>query len=222
MGRARDRPAARRRASYRWGDVAVFYRTNAQSRVLEEDAHARAASRTRSSAAPSSTTGARSRTLLAYLRAVVNPADEVSLKRVLNVPKRGVGDTSVGRLDAWANATGLTFAEALARGRGRPGVTRQGARAASASCSVLLDELARANVETGPAPVLEALLDRTGYVAELEAEHTRRGRRAAREPGRAGRLRPVSTRRVDEFLEQVSLVADTDESTTTTTPRSCS
>ena len=52
---------------------------------------------------------------LAYVKAVVNPADEVSVKRVLNVPKRGVGDSSVAKLDAWATAHGYGFSEALRR-----------------------------------------------------------------------------------------------------------
>ena len=55
---------------------------------------------------------------MAYLRAVVNPADEVSVKRVLNVPKRGVGDTSVGKLDALAAAEGISFTEAMRRAAG--------------------------------------------------------------------------------------------------------
>ena len=91
---------------YRWGDVAVFYRTNAQSRVVEE-----ALMRT---GIPYKVVGGTRfydrreiKDALAYVKAVVNPADEVSVKRVLNVPKRGVGDTTVGRLDAWANARGV-------------------------------------------------------------------------------------------------------------------
>ena len=85
----------------RWGDMAVFYRTNAQSRVLED-------SLMRVGIPYKVVGGTRFydrrevKDALAYLRAVVNPADEVSVKRVLNVPKRGVGDSTVGRLDACA------------------------------------------------------------------------------------------------------------------------
>ncbi len=93
--------AARRPRASRWGDVAVFYRTNAQSRVLEEELVRRDI--------PYKVVGGTRfydrreiKDLLAYLRAVANPADEVSLKRIVNMPKRGVGDTSVARLDAWA------------------------------------------------------------------------------------------------------------------------
>src|SRR5437868_9019458 len=86
---------------YRWGDVAVFYRTNAMSRVLEETL-------VRLGLPYKVVGGTRFydrrevKDVIAYLRAVVNPTDEVSLKRVANVPKRGVGDTSINRLDAWA------------------------------------------------------------------------------------------------------------------------
>ena len=98
----------------RWGDVAVFYRTNAQSRVLEE--HLMRVG------IPYKVLGGTRfydrreiKDAVAYLRAVANPADEVSVKRVLNVPKRGVGDTTVGRVDAWAKGQGISFHDALRR-----------------------------------------------------------------------------------------------------------
>ena len=95
----------RRDEGYRWGDVAVFYRTNAQSRAIEEEL-------VRQGVPYKVVGGARFyerrevKDMLAYLHAIANPDDEVSLKRVLNVPRRGVGDTSLGRLDAWAAAKG--------------------------------------------------------------------------------------------------------------------
>jgi DNA helicase-2/ATP-dependent DNA helicase PcrA len=102
----------RRDEGYRWGDVAVFYRTNAQSRAIEEEL-------VRQGVPYKVVGGARFyerreiKDMLAYLHAIANPEDEVSLKRVLNVPRRGIGDTSVGRLDAWAVAKGMPFADAL-------------------------------------------------------------------------------------------------------------
>jgi DNA helicase II / ATP-dependent DNA helicase PcrA len=97
-----------------WGDVAVFYRANAQSRVLEEELARRAV--------PYKVVGGvrfyerrEVKDVLAYLRALDNPADEVSLKRIVNVPKRGVGDTSVKRLESFAASHHCGFAEALAR-----------------------------------------------------------------------------------------------------------
>src|SRR5207245_11388428 len=134
---------------YRWGDVALFYRTNAQSRVLEEEL-------VRAGVPYKVVGGTRFyerrevKDALAYLRALVNPFDEVSLKRIVNVPKRGVRDTSVGRLDAWAVARGAAFAEALQHAE-EAGV---GGRALTGigELSALLSEL-RAE-EGGPRAVL--------------------------------------------------------------------
>jgi DNA helicase-2/ATP-dependent DNA helicase PcrA len=86
---------------YRWGDVAVFYRANAQSRVVEEEL-VRAEVPYRVVGGTRFYERREVKDALAYLRAIVNPVDEVSLKRIINVPKRGVGDTSLGRIDAWA------------------------------------------------------------------------------------------------------------------------
>ncbi len=101
--------------SFDWGDIAVFYRTNAQSRAIEEELVRRDI--------PYQVVGgtrfydrAEIKDLLAYLRAVANPADEVSLKRIVNVPKRGVGDTSVARMDRYARDHNLPFADVLADG----------------------------------------------------------------------------------------------------------
>ena len=96
-----------------WGDVAVFYRTNAQSRALEE-AMVRAE-------VPYKVVGGTKfydrrevKDVLAYLRVLVNPDDEVSWRRIVNVPKRGVGDTSVAKLAGWAGGRGLSLGEAVA------------------------------------------------------------------------------------------------------------
>ena len=107
--------------------MAILYRTNAQSRVVEE-AFMRVG-------VPYKVVGGTRfydrreiKDAMAYLRAVVNPTDEVSLKRILNVPKRGIGDTSVERLDAFAAAEGLAFVEALRRARGGRRLRTSGAR----------------------------------------------------------------------------------------------
>ncbi|HEY7939901.1 MAG TPA: 3'-5' exonuclease, partial [Acidimicrobiales bacterium] len=188
----------------RWGDVAVFYRTNAQSRVLEEALFR--------GGVPYKVIGGTRfydrrevKDALAYLKAVVNPSDEVSIKRVINVPKRGVGDTTVGRLDAWARAHGVPFIDALRRADDA-GVTGRAVRGIESFVS-LLDELT-AMVADGPAPLLEAAMERSGYVAELRAEHS------VEADGRIENLAELvgvahEFESVDEFLEQVSLVADT-------------
>ena len=139
----------------------------------------------------------------------MNPADEVSVKRVLNVPKRGVGDTTVGRLDVWANGHGVTFMEALRRAdeagvsgpaaAGHPPVPRP-ARRARATWS-----------PDGPGRgCSQAALDRSGYLDELEAEHTVESAGRLENLGElVGSAQEFET--VDAFLEQIALVADTDE-----------
>ncbi|MGD0810547.1 MAG: UvrD-helicase domain-containing protein, partial [Acidimicrobiales bacterium] len=101
----------RREHGYRWGDVAVFYRTNAQSRAIEEEL-ARQGVPYRVFGGPRFYDRREVKDVLAYLHAIANPGDEVSVKRVLNVPRRGVGDTSVARLDAWASSQGIAFGDA--------------------------------------------------------------------------------------------------------------
>ncbi|MFP5322858.1 MAG: UvrD-helicase domain-containing protein [Acidimicrobiia bacterium] len=190
----------------RWADVAVFYRTNAQSRVIEEYLARRGI--------PYRVIGGTRfydrrevKDALAYLKAVVNPTDEVSVKRVLNVPKRGVGDTSVARIDAWIQGRGMSFMEGLrhAEDAGVSGRALGGIR----SFLELLDRAAE-KVEDGPGPLLEQLLESSGYLDELREERTieAEGRleNLAELLGTASEADDVA-----EFLEAVSLVADTDE-----------
>ena len=192
----------------RWGDMAVFYRTNAQSRVLEEQLVRREI--------PYLVAGGTRfyerrevKDVIAYLRAVANPADEVSLKRIVNVPKRGVGDTSVGRLDAWAASQGVGFLDALHHAE-RAGVAGK-ALGGIQELLCLLDEL-QTLTEGGVSPdkVVQVVLDRTGYAAELEAERTveaaSRLENLAELVGVAGEYEEL-----DSFLEAVSLVADSDD-----------
>ena len=193
--------------AYRWGDLAVFYRTNAQSRVLEERL-VRVGIPYKVIGGPRFYDRREVKDALAYLRATVNPADEVSLKRVVNVPKRGVGDTTIGRLDAWARAEGVPFCTALERAEeaGAKGAALRGI----AQLRTLLAELrALAEAGEGPAAVLDAALGASGYRAELEAEHTveAKGRieNLAELVGVAAEVDDIAT-----FLESVSLVADTD------------
>ncbi|MEM8619720.1 MAG: 3'-5' exonuclease [Actinomycetota bacterium] len=190
-------------------EMAVLYRTNAQSRVIEE-AFMRVG-------VPYKVVGGTRfydrrevKDAMAYLRAVVNPADEVSVKRVLNVPKRGVGDASVAKLDAFAAAEGLAFADALRRAD-EAGVTGPAVRGI-ASFVELLDTLAdvAADPDQGPGDVLQGALDGSGYLAELEAEDTVESHGRVENLGElVGSAREFTV--IDEFLEQVSLVADTDE-----------
>lgn len=191
---------------YRWKDMAVFYRTNAQSRVLEEHL-------VRVGIPYKVIGGTRFydrreiKDALAYLKAVVNPIDEVSMKRVVNTPKRGVGDTSIAKIDAWAAASGLTFDQALLRAP-EAGVTGKAVRGLEEFHRVI--EKGRSAIDEGPAAVIQEILESSGYLAELEAEHS------VEADGRLENLAELvglarEYEDADEFLEQVSLVADTDD-----------
>ncbi|MEM7143433.1 MAG: 3'-5' exonuclease, partial [Actinomycetota bacterium] len=189
----------------RYDEMAVFYRTNSQSRVLEEFL-------LRVGIPYKVVGGTRFydrreiKDAIAYLRAVVNPTDEVSVKRVINTPKRGVGDSSIGKLDAWATRTGESFDQAVVRfdeagvsGRAATGIEK---------FLVLTTEIRK--LDAGPATIIEEALDRSGYLEELQAE------RSVEAEGRlenlselVGMAREYET--VDEFLEQISLVSDTDD-----------
>ncbi len=197
-----------------WKEMAAFYRTNAQSRVLEE-------SLMRFGIPYKVVGGTRFydrkeiKDAMAYLRAVVNPADEVSVKRVVNVPKRGVGDGSLAKLDAYAANEGIPFVDAM-RHAHEAGLTGPAVRGV-ASFVNLLDELTALVVaaddehdDTGPADVLQAALDGSGYLAEMEAEQTVESAGRIENLGElVGSAREFT--RLGEFLEQVALVADTDE-----------
>jgi DNA helicase-2/ATP-dependent DNA helicase PcrA len=211
------------------GQVAIFYRTNAQSRVFEE-VFIRAG-------LPYKVVGGvrfyerrEVRDLLAYLRLIANPEDEVSLRRILNVPRRGIGDRAEACVAALAQRDRLTFAEALARPADVPGLAPRSARAIEAF-NELINRL-REDDETGMpvAELAEAVLDRSGYLAELQAsedlqdasriENLNELVSVAREfdatGGAAGRRDPDAEGGAPEgslanFLEQVSLVADADQ-----------
>jgi DNA helicase II / ATP-dependent DNA helicase PcrA len=190
----------------RWGDIAVFYRTNAQSRVLEEQLM-RVGIPYRVLGGTRFYDRKEVKDAVAYLRAVVNPVDEVSIKRVLNEPKRGVGATSIGRLDAWATAHGLPFLDALRRAADA-GVSGKAARGIETFLQ-LLDDVAD-SVASGPGPLLQALLERSGYLDALEAERT------IESEGRLENLAELvgaasEVASVDEFLESISLVSDVDD-----------
>jgi DNA helicase II / ATP-dependent DNA helicase PcrA len=197
------------------GEVAVFYRTNAQSRVFEE-VFIRVGLPYRVVGGVRFYERREVRDLLAYLRLIANPADEVSLRRVLNVPKRGIGDRAEEYVAAFAQRErGGTFAEALARPADVPGLAARSASAIEGFNTLIagLRELAE-NVPV--ADLTEAVLDRTGYIEALEQSSD------LQDASRVENLEElVSVAReydgihedgtLADFLEQVSLVADADE-----------
>ncbi|MEV0320125.1 DNA helicase PcrA [Streptomyces sp. NPDC050658] len=213
------------------GDVAIFYRTNAQSRVFEE-IFIRVG-------LPYKVVGGvrfyerkEVRDVLAYLRVLANPEDSVPLRRILNVPKRGIGDRAEAMIDALSQREKISFPQALKRVDEAYGMAARSANAVK-RFNTLMEEL-RTVVESGagPAVVLEAVLERTGYLAELQAstdpqDETRienlqelaavalefeqdsgaaegaEGEGEAAGTGVSGSL--------SEFLERVALVADSDQ-----------
>ena len=200
---------------FRYGDVAVFYRTNAQSRVLEDVLM-------KAGLAYKIVGGVRFyqrrevKDVLAYLRAALNPSDSVSIRRVINTPRRGIGDATVAALEEFATGEGVPFLEA-ARRVDEIGVLAARARGAVRSFVEVMDGLsARVAEGIGVARLVEAVFVDSGYLAELEGERT------VEAEGRVENLRElVGVAAEDEarnpgggladFLEQVSLVSDQDE-----------
>ena len=203
---ARTMQSLQNDATFMWKEMATFYRTNAQSRVLEE-------ALMRFGIPYKVVGGTRFydrreiKDAMAYLRAVANPADEISVKRVLGVPKRGVGESSVAKLDALAASTGTTFVDAMRHAQDA-GLTGSAARGVE-SFVRLLDDLAL-RLDDGPGDLLQAALTDSGYLAELEAEGSVESAGRIENLGElVGSAREFT--RLDEFLEQVALVADTDD-----------
>jgi DNA helicase-2/ATP-dependent DNA helicase PcrA len=196
------------------GQVAVFYRTNAQSRVFEE-VFIRVGLPYRVVGGVRFYERREVRDLLAYLRLIANPADEVSLRRVLNVPKRGIGDRAEEYVAAFAQRERVTFAEALARPADVPGLAARSARAIE-EFNTLVTDLRELSETVPVADLTEAVLDRTGYIEALEQSSD------LQDASRIENLEElVSVAReydgmhedgtLADFLEQVSLVADADE-----------
>jgi DNA helicase-2/ATP-dependent DNA helicase PcrA len=206
-------------------ELAVFYRTNAQSRVVEELFV--------KFGIPYQVVGGvkfydrrEVKDVLAYLKVVVNPDDTVSMRRIINTPKRAIGDTSVGHVDRFAESEGLGFFEALRRADDNGRLTSRAQK--SISEFVTLVDFLREKADDGPRAVLESILDVTGYMDMIRSERTIEalGREenlkelvtAASEFEETG---PVSfgdadwdqlegPERIEEFLSAVSLVADID------------
>jgi DNA helicase-2/ATP-dependent DNA helicase PcrA len=197
------------------GQVAVFYRTNAQSRVFEE-VFVRVGLPYRVVGAVRFYERREVRDLLAYLRALVNPADTVSERRILNVPRRGIGDRAEACIEALAARERIPFAAALERAHDAPGINPRSAKSVTEFTTLMAELRELVAAGEGPSAVLEKTLERTGYLAELEAEP------GVEAEGRVDNLkeligvaREFEERLPDEgvatFLEQVSLVADVDE-----------
>ena len=213
------------------GQVAVFYRTNAQSRALEE-AFMRAGLPYKVVGGTRFYERKEIKDALAYLRAVDNPDDTVSLRRIFNVPKRGLGQKAEATLAAHAEQYGISFGQAIsdAAGRARPetpdgqitlappvaGLATRTRTQVRRFDDILEGLRTQLREGAGVAELLDAALDASGYLAEL---------RASDDPQDASRVENLAelhavaedfqqenpTGTLAEFLERVSLVADSDQ-----------
>ncbi len=204
------------------GDTAIFYRTNAQSRVFEEVFMR--------NALPYKVVGGlrfyerrEVKDLLAYLRVLANLEDEISLRRIINVPKRGIGDTSLDYVDEFARNNNISFWQGLLRVSENSSVPSRAAQAINEFTSMVSALAVLVEAKTKPSVIVEAALEQSGLLKEL-ADST-----DPQDEVRVENLkelvavsmeyeeRPFEDLGEDEeislagFLEKVSLVADADE-----------
>jgi DNA helicase-2/ATP-dependent DNA helicase PcrA len=200
---------------YRYADMAVFYRTNAQSRVLE-DVFMRVGMAYKIVGGVRFYQRREIKDILAYLRAVVNPGDSVSARRIVNSPKRGIGDATVAAIEDFAATEGIGFVDAARRADEIP-VLAQRAKGAIRGFVEVIDALqAAADGGTDVPRMVELAFTGSGYMAELEEERT------VEAEGRAENLRELTGVAAEfeqrapgggltGFLEQVSLVSEVDD-----------
>ena len=204
------------------GDTAIFYRTNAQSRVFEEVFMR--------SALPYKVVGGlrfyerkEIKDLLAYLRVLANLEDEISLRRIINVPKRGIGDRAIECVDLHVQANHLSFWSGLSQCDQAPGMPGRAAQSVKEFVSMMVALRTLVEAKTRPSVIIEAVLEQSGLLSELSASTD------PQDEVRVENLkelvavsmeyeeRPFEELAEDEeislagFLEKVSLVADADE-----------
>jgi len=201
-------------------EVAVFYRVNAQSRVLE-DTLVRFELPYQVIGGTKFYERAEIKDAIAYLSLLANPADAVSFSRIVNSPRRGIGQQTEARLLSHANTTGIDIWDVLREAERVPGLGSAAQRAVRRFADVMVALRDRASSGGGVADLLEALLRETGYLEALEAERT------IEAEGRVENLQELvgvaqefdsnrevegesDVRPLDEFLAQLSLLSDQD------------
>ena len=152
----------------RYGEMAVFYRTNAQSRAFEE-VFIRVGLPYRVVGGVRFYERREIRDAIAYLRAIANPADDVSLRRILNVPKRGIGERAEACLGMLAASEQITFTEAIDRAEQAPGLASRSLNQVKQFAQLRSDLRAMVTVERPASEILEAVLNRSGMLSELKA-----------------------------------------------------
>lgn len=196
-----------------YGDIAVLYRTNAQSRVLEEGFMR--------TGIPYTMVGGLKfydrkeiKDILAYLRVIFNPADTVSLMRIINVPKRGLGDATIGKLNEYANLNDMTLFDVLSNTDLVAGLTARVKKPLELFSEFVFNMMAYQN-NLSVMELIECVMKESGYIAELEAD---------KKPENETRLENLKellsvakdfaktedTPNLENFLSQVALVSDID------------
>lgn len=206
----------------KYGDTAIFYRTNAQSRVFEE-VFMRAG-------VPYKVVGGvrfyerrEIKDFLAYLKVLVNLEDEVSLRRIINVPKRGIGDRAIESIESIANTRGLSFWQSLNVVANNSELGGRATASLSNFVSLILALNVLVEAGTKPSTILEAVLEQSGLLAELQDSTD------PQDESRVENLQELVAVSIEYeetplenlpedavislagFLEQVALVADSDE-----------
>lgn len=217
------------------GDIAVFYRANAQSRALEDQL-------IRVGLPYKVVGGTRFyerreiKDAIAYLRVLTNPVDEINLRRILNTPKRGIGERAEAAVSVLAEQERISFGEALERASEAPGIATRSLGAIEKFVSLMSRVREKVEKGEGPSDVLEEILSESGYYASLqssddpqdesrlenlaelvsvaadfEADLAAAEAAASEFEDEQGGPEAPSGSLVDQFLEKVSLVADSDQ-----------
>lgn len=196
----------------RAGNMAVLYRTNGQSRVLEE-AFVRSGVAYRVYGGLKFYDRKEVKDLIAYMRALVNPDDDVSVRRIINEPKRGIGETTVEALAQYARAGEMPLLSAALDAEGSSLSAR--AKTMVAQFAEIMIDLTEALYESKPSRFLEAVIEKTGYVRALEAvrseENQARIENIRELEGAVHEFEEQNPEGgVTDFLENVALVTDLD------------
>lgn len=201
-----------REEGYSFNEIAILYRTNAQSRVMED--------MLRRSEIPYQVIGGlrfyerkEVKDVLAYMRVLINPEDSVSLKRIVNVPARGIGKTSLEKVEAYCREKNITLLDGLRQ------VVREGLIGAAATKKIanfisIMDHLDSVYRQSNPLELLAEVIERSGYATMLKNEDTRESK------GRMENLNELYSAveqlvenengSLREFLDSTALVADLD------------
>ena len=209
---AKDIRSKVREGMYHYGDCAVLYRTNAQSRLFEE--------RFITASIPYKIVGGVNfysrreiKDLLAYLKTIDNAMDDLAVRRIINVPKRGIGSTTLSRVQDYADENGLTFYNALKMAEE---IGTIGRAAVKIRPFVMLIQSMRSKLPyISVSELLQEIIEETGYVRELEAENTEEAQQRMENIDELISKAVTYEESEEEptlsgFLEEVALVADID------------